>query len=94
MSYVDANLYKVGELGNGKSLWAYHTTDATTDVDGADYFLSAIGKLPVGSVILRLTYTSAISGAISTVGFHFINSNTGSAIDATDTLALTATDSD
>lgn len=94
MAFVDANLHRFAELGNGKSMWAYHTTDAATDVDGADYFLAAIGKLKVGDVILRFTYTSAITGAISTVGLHYVNANTGTAIDTTDTLALTATDSD
>ena len=94
MAYADANLHRVAELGNGKSWWAYHTTDTHATVDTADYFLSAIGKLKVGDVIQVHVYTSAITGAISTVGFHFVNSNTGSAIDTTDTLALTATDSD
>jgi hypothetical protein len=94
MAYADANLYRVAELGNGKSLWCYHTTDAVTDVDGANYFLSAIGKLKVGDVILVNVYTSAITGAIATSGFVFVNSNTGTAIDTTDVLAITATDSD
>ena len=90
MAYVDANLHRFAELGNGKSMWAYHTTDAATDVDAADYFLSAIGKLKVGDVIQVHVYTSAITGAISTVGFHFVNSNTGTAIDVADVLAITA----
>lgn len=94
MSFVAANLHKVAELGNGKCLWAYHTTDAHTDVDGANYFLTAIGKLKVGDLVLVNVYTSAITGAISTVSFHYVNSNTGSAIDTTDALAVTATDSD
>jgi hypothetical protein len=92
MAYVDANLHRVAELGNGKSLWCYHTTDAVTNVDDADYFLLAIGKLKVGDIIIVNVYTSAITGAISTSGFVFVNSNTGTAIDTADVLAITATD--
>lgn len=94
MAYADANLHRVAELGNGKSMWAYHTTDTHATVDTADYFLSAIGKLKVGDLILVSVYTSAITGAISTMGFHIVNANTGTAIDVADVLAITTTDTD
>lgn len=94
MAYVDANLHRVAELGNGKTLWAYHTTDTHATVDSANYFLSAIGKLKVGDLIEVFVYTSAITGAISTQGRHLVNANTGTAIDVADVLAQTTTDTD
>lgn len=81
-----------GALGKGApTLWSYITEDTAATVDSAGYFNSAIKLLEIGDVILRVTVASA---ALSTAGFHVVKDKSATAIDVTDVLALTMTDTD
>lgn len=93
MAYASSGLFKlVG--ASGFNLWLYKTADAAATVDTAAYFNSAAKVMNVGDVILRITYSDGTFAAVSTVGFHYVNANDGTTVDVTDTLALTATDTD
>lgn len=96
MAYIDKNLHKLTELGEGNSMWCYHTLDAAATVDTAAYFTGeALTKLRKGDVIMRITWATAITtGTVSTYGWHIVLTNTGTAINVTDALAGTVTDSD
>lgn len=93
MALVIKNLHKIAGT-SGFNLWLYKTDDAAADVDTAGYFNNAANVMNVGDVILRQTFTSTAFTAISTVGFHFVNANSGGVVDVADTLAVTATDTD
>jgi len=93
MAYTAANLARIGGA-NGFSLWVYKTADTAADVDTAGYFNSAAKVLNIGDMIIRQTFTSTAFTAISTMGLHYVNANDGTTVDVTDTLALTATDTD
>lgn len=94
----------------GCRLWVYDTVDATGDVDAAGYFSDAKEKgMLKGDIVIVRIWTTAVPAATSelqtpdgtandlvSVGFHFvigINATTGAA-DLTNTLAITATNSD
>lgn len=68
----------------------YITADAIADVNTADYFLSAITMLPLHSLI----WVTSSTGTTAVHHLVYVNSNTGSAIDVTDGLAVTSTDTD
>lgn len=93
MAFAASGLFKLAGA-SGFNLWLYKTADATGTVDTAGYFNSASNVMNVGDVILRITYTDGTFAAVSTVGFHYVNSNTGGVVDVADTLAITATDTD
>ena len=99
----------LGGIVGGK-LWAYDTVDATGDVDGAGYISDATKKgMLKGDIVIVRIWTTAVPVATSelqaadgagndlvSTGFHFvigINATTGAA-DLTNTLAITATNSD
>ena len=98
MAFDIKGLSKVADFGGktGCALWKYDTLDTAADVDTADYFLTAIGQLRIGDLIIRTTWSTAIGagGTVSTMGFHFVNANTGTSIDVADALAITVTDTD
>lgn len=68
----------------------YITPDAIADVNTANYFLPAVSMLPLHSLIWVTTST----GTTAVHNLLYVNSNTGAAIDVTDGLAITATDTD
>lgn len=75
------------------TVWLYRTEDAAAVVDTAGYFNAARSLLTAGDVIWRLTVNT--TGVPQTSGFHLVNDvpATG-AVDVTDVLALTVTDTD
>lgn len=96
------NRDRLVKLADGKglpSLWSYKTDDAAATVDTAGYFNEDGSPLKLGDVILRTTVTNidASNEAISTQGFHTVNSVTRGnpdVIDIADTLVITQTDTD
>lgn len=68
----------------------YSTPDAIADVNTANYFLPAIEQLPLGSIL----FVRGSVGGSETQSICFVNQNTGLAIDITDGLTITATDTD
>lgn len=85
-----------GTNSKAPRLFGYKTDDTAATVDSANYFNTAFPKLKVGDVILRVTVTNldASNEAVSTVGLHVVNGAGIGAVDVTDALALTVTDTD
>jgi len=78
------------KAGNAPSMHTYSTADAIADVNTSGYFNSIASLLKVGDVIF--CYTS--SGGTPAMSAVWVNSNTGTVVDVTDGLTVTATDSD
>lgn len=75
---------------SGVNLWNYTTADAIADVNTADYFLDAIDMIRVNDVMIIVSST----GGTPVVSHAYCNSNTGTAIDIVNGVAITNTDSD
>lgn len=89
MAYTASSLTRLSG-GSGVSLWHYTTADTIATVNTADYFLDAIDMIRVNDVIITVTST----GSTPVVSHAYCNSNSGSAIDIINGVAITATDSD
>lgn len=79
------------------SIWSYKTADSAATVDTADYFVNGIAMgLRKYDLILRTTVTNlgASNEAYSTQGLHVVNSQTSTAIDVADAVALSGSDTD
>lgn len=75
---------------SGVNLWNYTTADAIADVNTADYFLDAIDMIRANDVMIIVSST----GGTPVVSHAYCNSNTGTAIDIVNGVAITNTDSD
>lgn len=89
MAYSGSGLTLVGGSSEQR-LFIYTTADTIATVNTADYFIDAIGSIRVNDVIICVTST----GGTPVVSHAYCNSNTGSAIDIINGVAITATDSD
>lgn len=79
-----------GELVPGApSIHTYRSEDATTVVDAAGYFNAVRQHLQVGDLIYRVTVNS--SGVVQNAGFHVVMTKSAAAVDVSDTLATTVT---
>lgn len=93
MAYSATGLNTIGgqsKAGTAPQMWSYTTADAIADVNTAGYFNSAASLLKVSDIIF--CYTS--SGGTPAMSIVWVNSNTGSVVDVTDGLTVTATDTD
>ena len=89
MAYAASGLTRLGGDSNG-SLWRYTTTDAIATVNTANYFNDAIGMIRSLDVIIAVTST----GGTPAVSLVYAKDVSATAIDVTDGLTVTATDSD
>lgn len=89
MAYSASGLTNLA-TASGVNLWNYTTADTIADVNTADYFLDAIGMIRKNDVMIIVSST----GGTPVVSHAYCNSNTGSAIDIVNGVAITATDSD
>lgn len=92
MAFARNSLAKVSSSANtnANAVWMYTTTEAMTAVRAADYFLPAVNELRLNDIIFCVT---AVGGTVvSTIAY--VVSRTATAIDVTDGLVITATDSD
>lgn len=78
-------------IGGGSQIWYYTTTDASTVVDGANYFTNAgdLGMQLYAHVIAMDTDASPISSQIM-----MVNATGNGTTDLNNGVAVTATDSD
>lgn len=93
MAYSATGLNTIGgqsKAGTAPQMWSYTTADAIADVNTAGYFNGAASLLKVSDIIF--CYTS--SGGTPAMSIVWVNSNTGSVVDVTDGLTVTATDTD
>lgn len=89
-SDVGFNTHGASKSGNAPSVHTYSTTDAIADVNTAGYFNALASLLKVGDIIFCYTST----GGTPAMSIVWVNSNTGSVVDVTDGLTVTATDTD
>ena len=89
-SDVGFNTHGASKSGNAPSVHTYSTTDAIGDVNTAGYFNALASLLKVGDIIFCYTST----GGTPAMSIVWVNSNTGSVVDVTDGLTVTATDTD
>jgi len=89
MAYSAANLTRLGG-GSGVNLWHYTTADTIATVNTAGYFNDAIGMIRSLDVIIAVTST----GGTPVVSLVYAKDVSSSAIDVTDGLTVTATDTD
>lgn len=93
MAYSATGLNSAGaqsKAGNAPQMWTYSTTDAIGDVNTAGYFNSAASLFKVGDIIFCHTST----GGTPAMSIVWVNANSGTVVDVTDGLTVTATDSD
>lgn len=93
MAYSATGLNAAGgqsKAGNAPQMWTYTTTDTIADVNTAGYFNSAASLLKVSDIIF--CYTS--SGGTPVMSIVWVNANSGTVVDVTDGLTVTATDTD
>jgi hypothetical protein len=84
------NTHGASKSGNAPSVHTYSTADAIADVNTTGYFNAIASLLRVGDIIFCYTST----GGTPAMSIVWVNSNTGSVVDVTDGLTVTATDSD
>lgn len=73
---------------SGFNLWVYKSADAIATVNTAGYFNDAVDMLGVRDVIIVIDTNTPTTSLVSVL------SNDGSAVDVSDGLAITETDSD
>lgn len=76
--------------GNAPSIWTYSSTDAQSTIRASGYFNSVASLLKVGDIIFCYSAT----GGTPVMSTAYVNSNTGSVVDITDGVTVTATDTD
>lgn len=89
MAYSASGLTSLAS-GSGVNLWHYTTTDTIATVNTAGYFNDAIGMIRSLDVIIAVTST----GGTPVISLVYAKDVSSSAIDVTDGLTVTATDSD
>jgi len=81
--------------GSGSKVAFYRTADAIATVNTAGYFNGLASVLSLGDVIFVQTVDDpAAVAACTAVNIVYVNANSGTVVDVTDGLAITATDSD
>ena len=89
MAYTASSLNRLAGA-SGMSLWHYSTADTIATVNTAGYFNDAIGMIAKNDVIIAVTST----GGTPVVSLVYAKDVSASAIDVTDGLTVTATDTD
>ena len=89
MAYTASSLTNLA-TGSGVNLWHYTTADTIATVNTAGYFNDAIGMIRARDVIIAVTST----GSTPVVSIVYAKDVSSSAIDVTDGLTVTATDTD
>jgi len=81
--------------GLAPQMFTYRTADAPATLDTAGYFNDVRGLLELGDTILRVSVDNADTPtSVTTAGFHVVVNKSATAVDVSDTLALTMTDTD
>lgn len=76
--------------GNAPAIWTYSSTDAQSVIRASGYFNSVASVLKVGDIIFCYSAT----GGTPVMSTAYVNSNTGTVVDITDGVTVTATDTD
>lgn len=89
MAYTASSLSNIATT-SGNNLWFYTTADAIGDVNTAGYFNDAIGMIRQNDVVIVVSST----GGTPAISLVYAKDVSSSAIDVTDGLTVTATDTD
>lgn len=89
MAFIRTDLARVA-TGGGNSIYLYRTADTAATVDTADYFVNAVDMLNVGDLL----YVLSGIGGTPAYGLMVVLSNSGTAVDVSDAVALGAVDTD
>ena len=89
MAYTASSLTNLA-TGSGLNLWHYTTADTIATVNTAGYFNDAIGMIRANDIIIAVTST----GGTPVVSLVYAKDVSSTAIDVTDGLTVTATDTD
>jgi len=78
------------KAGNAPSIYIYASTDAQSVIRASGYFNTIASILKVGDIIFCYSAT----GGTPVMSTAYVNSNTGTVVDITDGVTVTATDTD
>lgn len=76
--------------GSAPAIYSYSSTDAQSVIRVSGYFNSVASVLKVGDIIFCYSAT----GGTPVMSTAYVNSNTGTVVDITDGVTVTATDTD
>ena len=76
--------------GNAPAIYTYASADAQSVIRASGYFNAVASILKVGDLIFCFSAT----GGTPVMSTAYVNSNTGSVVDITDGVTVTATDTD
>lgn len=97
MAFDRAYLSPMTSFGHSlPTLWVYASLDSQATIDTSAYFPADAG-LNLGDVIMCVTHAGGTLEAPTgtpIVGFHIVSSVSATVVDVSDTLAVTATDTD
>jgi hypothetical protein len=78
------------KAGNAPAIYTYSSTDAQSVIRVSGYFNAVASILKVGDLIFCYSAT----GGTPVMSTAYVNSNTGTVVDITDGVTVTATDTD
>jgi hypothetical protein len=78
------------KAGNAPAIYTYSSTDAQSAIRVSGYFNTVASILKVGDLIFCYSAT----GGTPVMSTAYVNSNTGTVVDITDGVTVTATDTD
>ena len=93
MAFSSTGFNAVGgqsKAGNAPAIYTYASTDAQSVIRASGYFNSVSSILKVGDIIFCYSAT----GGTPVMSTAYVNSNTGTVVDITDGVTVTATDTD
>jgi hypothetical protein len=78
------------KAGNAPAIYTYSSTDAQSVIRASGYFNTVASILKVGDLVFCYSAT----GGTPVMSTAYVNSNTGTVVDITDGVVVTATDTD
>jgi len=93
MAYSSTGFNAIGgqsKAGNAPAIYTYSSTDAQSVIRVSGYFNTIASILKVGDLIFCYSAT----GGTPVMSTAYVNSNTGTVVDITDGVTITATDTD
>jgi len=93
MAFSSTGLNPIGgqsKAGNAPQIWTYTSTDAQSVIRASGYFNSVAALIKVNDIIFCIS----ASGGTPVLSTAYVNSNTGTVVDITDGVTITATDTD
>jgi hypothetical protein len=93
MAFDSVGFSSVGgqsKAGNAPAIYTYASADAQSVIRAAGYFNAVASILKVGDIVFCYSAT----GGTPVMSTAYVNSNTGTVVDITDGVVVTATDTD